>query len=325
MYKKNLLSNVLAVIITSVAAAGSPKYPSIIKVEGQVLNLVTSSDKKNPSPVKLHEVLREKAHLSVGPKARVQIQLDADRVFTLRADTELQVPAISWDSGEVPVLNLKRGSIEWKQAKGGKSAYNTVISSPLFQFIAPGGHYSLTIDPRKAWAQAQMFEGQMVFSALNAEESVQISSGQQVDFQGQIEDDEIAYDVLLQGRRIPKGALGKVVPLNLEDHKRLLEEEKVKRAQVEAQKKQEKAKALKLKKDGAICDKPFGRLNDCSWTCTNKKKNKQGLCLPVENQATLCVRHRCNANGDWAEATDLSVDQAAVKCKSETIVSECDY
>jgi hypothetical protein len=68
-----------------------------------------------------------------------------------------------------------------------------------------------------------------------------------------------------------------------------------------------------------------GKLNQCSWICTNKKKNKQGLCLPLENQASACVRHRCNANGEWAEATGLDAEQAELKCKLETVVSACDY
>lgn len=72
-----------------------------------------------------------------------------------------------------------------------------------------------------------------------------------------------------------------------------------------------------------ICDKPKGFFNDCAWTCLNNPK-KSKHCR-VDIPGVKCVRTRCNANGQWAEATEMSATRA-FQCSGQGInVQRCDY
>ena len=69
-----------------------------------------------------------------------------------------------------------------------------------------------------------------------------------------------------------------------------------------------------------ICEKPLAELNQCQWSCEdNPKKSKT---CAVENGAK-CVRSRCNANGQWAEAYELPNDKN--RCGLKPVVDACDY
>jgi hypothetical protein len=80
---------------------------------------------------------------------------------------------------------------------------------------------------------------------------------------------------------------------------------------------------VKKKVDPVICKKPEGHLNQCAWHCENNPK-KAKVCR-LDKPKVVCVRTRCNANGDWAEETKIAVDSGA-RCPSRGFaVNECDY
>ncbi|MFV8250627.1 hypothetical protein [Bdellovibrio bacteriovorus] len=307
--------------VDSHALATVPKYPAVREVRGQVW--LTGKDGKRLS-LRGPTTLREKATLETSLDGEVKVQLDEKRSFTVLGGSELVIPVISWEGGEAPVLNLKSGHVHWRQSMKDKGPYNVAVRSDLFEFIAPAGDYVLSIDPGKAFAGVKMFEGSMEFSALNGEDSAKVQSGQQVGFQGVLEGGEIAYDILLQGRKIPRGRLTTVTAIDLKELSKASEAEKMrlkKRASEQARAAKAKADS---KKAGAICEKPAGRFNECSWTCFNNPKKEKKACL-VAVPGVSCVRHRCNANGEWAEETVLDAEKGGSACKAQVVVGPCDY
>lgn len=326
MFRKIPTVKVLSYILILVAfalnaEAVSPKYPAVSEVRGAAW--LTGKDGKRLS-LRKPVVLREKALLETSLDGEVKVQLDEKRTMTLLGAGELAIPVISWESGEAPVIILKTGQLHWQQKLKDKAAYNIALRSDLFEFITPPGDYVLSIDPSKAVAGVKMFEGSMEFSALNGEDSARVQSGQQVSFQGVIEGGEIAYDILLKGKKIPRGRLTAVTPLDLKELAKASEAEKLRQKKEKLEKERlAKAKALAAK-EGAICQRPSGRFNECSWTCLNNPKKEKKACL-VTTPGVSCVRHRCNANGEWAEETVLDAEKGGSLCKAQVVVGPCDY
>lgn len=302
-------------------AAAAPRYPTVVDVQGQAW--VTGKDGKRLF-AKRKQKLIEKALIETGLGARVTVDLDGQRNFIVQEASEVSLPAISWESGQAPVLNLKKGSLRWQQPSGEKPSYNVALRSDLFEFIPPAGDYIFYVDPTKAYAEVRVFSGSIEFSALNAEDSINVKTGQQVGFQGVIESGQIAYDVLLQGKKIPRGKLTAIKPVEKND---LLAEEarlsELKKAEAAKQAKAKKAVEQK-KKAGYICEAPQARLNECSWTCDKNPKSEKKACL-TGNADVRCLRHRCNANGQWAEETALSAEMGSTSCKAGVVVAPCDY
>lgn len=300
--------------------ATAPRYPVISHWQGSVW--LTGQDGKR-QVVRAKTVLRDKAVLETSATGQVKVLLDEKRSFTVLESSELSLPAISWEGGEAPVLFLRSGELLWQQANE-KPLYNTALTSALFEFLAPPGEYILSINPQQAYASVTMIDGMMDFSAINGEEVVRVRSGQQAGFQGVLEDGEIAYDVLLKGRKIPKGTLTKVTPIDTGALDKKTELDKKIKIELANQQRQKEASAAKALKAGTICEKPSGRLNECAWVCQGNPKGEKKLCR-LEKRGVACLRSRCNANGIWSETTPVDFAKASGICKAQAVVAPCDY
>ena len=305
-------------------STASPKYPLIESWKGKVLIVSKTGER---TELKRSFILREHTGFVSEVGSSVVVRLDEYRSVTLGGGavrSELVLPVISWETGEAPIVNFKEGDLRWVSVKAEKKIYNIALSSQLFQFIVPVGDFLFSLDPKKAFAEVKVLKGQMEFSASNAEDSVLVKSGEQASFQGVIEGGEIAYDILLQGRKIPKGKLSKVSKID----PKYFEAEKAKvKAAEDALKKAALAEAKKVaagKRPGAICHQPEGMFNECSWRCEKAgvfvKGQKQGC-----GAGATCVRRRCNANGEWADRFELTAEIGGNMCKADAVVGACDY
>lgn len=330
MFIKNLLMNKLALVLpvfltfflaVPAAQAVAPKYPAVKEWLGQAW--VTGKNGQRTSLRQKH-VLREKAVLETGADSEVKIQLDEKRTLTLLSNSELLIPVISWEGGEAPVLILKSGSLHWQQDLKEKGPYSVALRSDLFEFIVPGGDFIFSIDPKKALSQVKVMNGTLEFSALNGENSVTVKSGEQASFQGVLEGGEISYDVLLKGRKIPKGTLSSVSAIDAKELNRAAEAQKKKLKEQAQKKKAEQAAIAKSKRPGTICAGPPAKLNECVWVCLNNPKKEKKNCL-VTDPSVSCVRRRCNANGDWAEETPIDAEKASTICQAQPVIAPCDY
>lgn len=325
MFKKNLLIKALLLVLPLLVGlkvqAKSPQYPAIADWYGQVW--VTGKDGKR-KPVRAKQILREKALLETSLLGQVKVQLDEKRSFMLLGASEALLPVIGWDGGESPVVILKTGELHWHQDLNVKGPYNVALSSALFEFIAPPGEYILSIYPEKAFAGVKVFQGALEFSALNGDESVTVKAGQQAGFQGVLEGGEIAYDVLLKGKKIPRGHLAPVSSIDTAELAKMAEVERKRQMGIAKKKQALKFAQEKLKRSGVICQNPPAKFNECAWVCLNNPKKEKQACL-VKTAGVSCVRRRCNANGAWAEETVLDAEKASSLCSAQPVVGPCDY
>lgn len=299
----------------------APKYPFVVEVKGAVRWF--DKDQKE-GKAKLKQVLIERAAFETGVGAQVTVQLDEKRRFMVLADSRVELPSISWESGEAPVVLLKRGSLRWQEEVGKR--YNIALRSDLFEFLSPVGDFVFSFHPEEVWAEVRVIRGSMEFSAMNAEDTALVTAEQKCRFQGVREGGEIVYDVLLKGKKIPRGKLGLVENFTAEEkklysearRKKLEAAERRRRVEVE----QQKQVAARSKDD--ICTGPAAKLNQCVWVCENNPKSEKKLCR-LERPEVRCVRKRCNANGEWAEATEVSREKGGQLCGPQPVVRACDY
>lgn len=267
----------------------------------------------------LSAALREKASFRTGADGRIKIRVAPELEIEVFPDSEVEFPGISWDSGEVPVVALKQGRVRWIQLKEAKIQ----LKSAMYEVHPPLGDFVFFFFPKVAEAGLWVLKGETSFRALNAENSVSLSAGEKVQFNGVIEEGEIAYDILLKGRRIPRGALGKVEPLTPSE-KNPFEKEDEKRRQDQKNREQAvRRKKSQDQKEGMICKLPSGRLNECSWICEKSLKGSKSC--QTHLGGVTCVRHRCNANGEWADRWVLPADEGSRRCGGQAKVGPCDY
>jgi hypothetical protein len=122
--------------------------------------------------------------------------------------------------------------------------------------------------------------------------------------------DQIAYDLLLEKRKIPKGKWGakevcladqikKIQDQVVEFHLKTMQDlEKARLAQI----------AEKKRKDLLyLCHEPYGKLDQCHFILRQNK----------------CIRERCNAEGKWTDQTEIGVVKNLCSVKGE--VKGCGY
>lgn len=306
--------------VFSMFAVAAPKYPLVTEIQGKVRWIDKDG---NDGKLKAKNVLIEKAALETGEKSEVVVQVDDHRTLRVLPNSRVEFPSISWETGDAPLIVLKHGSIRWREVSGKK--YNIALSSELFQFISPVGDVVLSYDPKAALVEVKVLQGSMEFSAMNAEDSALVTANQKVQFLGVRENDEIVYDVLLKGKKIPRGKLGMVQPFSEADKAQYSEARLKKEADVRHKKEVAAKKALEKPRDkDAICSAPDARLNQCAWVCENNPKKEKKSCR-VDVAGVQCLRKRCNANGEWAEATEVPKEKAGTLCGVQPLVKECDY
>lgn len=294
-------------------------FPAIILAHNDVE--ILNADGAPPS-LASGSVLRGRLTIRTGANSSLRIQVDSDRTLFLEPNSKIQIPGISWDRGEFTEIELLNGRV---RARGTKSdGFLIHINSPLFSQAWEAGDMVYEMDSEHALAKLYVLEGKASFSALNAEVRVALVGGQQVTFRGQKEDGELAYDILLQGRKIPRGTLEAVTPLGKEELKLWdLADELAKIKAIEAAKKKHKLVEEKLG-PGQICRHPKAKFNECAWTCLNNPRQEKNKCLTAR-KGVSCQRTRCLADGVWGDPTHLSADEGALRCRATQSVAPCDY
>lgn len=308
------------------AGAVSPKepgYPKILKTEGKV----TATSEGKTIPAKVGERIRGSLTVQTSDKSRFRLQIDEHRKIFLGPQTEIQIPGISWESGQLSEIKLIYGELRLiSTAPPQVQPFPVRVTSVLFQHDWGPGDIVYRLEPPLAKATVFVMEGESVFYPLNnPEDTVNLKKSEKVTFQGRLEDSEIAYDILLQGRKIPKGVMGKAEPITAEELKiwDLGEEHRAEEAL--------KKSKLKKKEDenklgpGQICLHPKAKFNECAWVCVNNPKKEKKKCL-LGQVGVFCERRRCLANGEWGDRQRLSADVGSLRCTHlEATVDACDY
>lgn len=267
--------------------------------------------------LKKKEKIRGQALIQTDAKSELLLELSPGTELKIYPDSEVLFPLIQWESGATDEILLKRGQVRWKASVG----HSILIKTDLLETKMTEGVFVLIYNPKTPQVQMMALQGEADFLEKNGEDPVHLTAGKKVHFLGQVEDGEIAYDVLLQGRKIPKGQKSQVEELSAEDHKQF---------SIEAEKKAEDLAKKKAKFQGSkssrkneICKSPGGLFNECRWVCENNPKEQSRCRLDLPK--VRCVRSRCNANGEWAENYPLDRASGERLCKPFPVVQPCDY
>ncbi|MEK6772770.1 MAG: hypothetical protein AABY64_02410 [Bdellovibrionota bacterium] len=265
-----------------------------------------------------NEKVRGQAIFHTDAGSEIVLQIEPKIQMKIYPESEVYVPLISWDTGKLEQFSLKSGRIRWH------SEVNTKIKmdSDLFESVMPMGTFFIFYNRKAPQIQILSFKGQIEFHEKHGEESLILGEGKKAHFLGKLEEGEIAYDILLNGRKIPKGQKSQIEDISAEEVKSYsLEEEMKVIEQVRKKRLVESHKAPVRKNE--ICKKPNGIFNECAWICEGNPKNQTRCRMDLAK--VRCVRSRCNANGEWAEPFEVDRASGAKLCQLRPVVQACDY
>ena len=292
----------LTLLVTTFAYGTKPVkkfYPQILEIEGQVQDFSQIPTRN----LKLKDRVLESFLAKISDDGRILMNLYDGVTLEGYSSAEFQMPNISWETRQISELQLLNGRILLEKTKTESPPLK--VKSPLFEFVMPVGEVALYFDAKKAFAEILVVQGELVFGALNADETVTLKKGQKVSFQGVREDGEISYDLLLKGRKVPKGKLNPVQSMTPEDFQNYSFQQR--RAKLDLQKK----KRLKQKEQSLLtsaknlCSNPKAQMNQCVW------KQEKGS----------CIRSRCTAGGLWKDPQVVG----NLECQTKKVVQQCDY
>jgi hypothetical protein len=293
------------------------RYPQVESASGTAVQvnetIQVSKRKAEESEVekklKAKAVLKDKALLRTGEKSELRVALSASNILNLGEKTEVEFPAIEWQDGNVAEIQLHRGTLRMICSNNCRQK----LITPIYEGFAINGDFILTYDPSIPQVEMTVLQGEMPFRGLENESSLTLTAGHRAIFKGVLENGEPAYDILLRGRKVAKGEMGVIQEISESEMADLRKQEE---KRMKIVKLPPKSKRL----PSQICDRPWGELNQCAWTCENNKKGAKECLL---NQGAVCIRQRCNANGQWSDRLELPAQNSP--CKSSTFVGACDY
>lgn len=191
-----------------------------------------------------------------------------------------------------------------------KDSCDVNLSTPVTSDLLSPGEYLIEYFPKVAKFTVAVKNGSFRLRGLGNDKSLLISENQAAEFEGRFEFGEIAYDILLQGKKSARGLLSAVREPSPEERRKMI---------LPVIPKVQKSSAP-VKISDFICSNPRGKLNQCLWRCVGASKAEK-TCLVSRHS---CERSRCNANGKWSDQTLL--EPTRWKCKStSSLVAECDY
>lgn len=216
------------------------------------------------------------------------IQLNQGQIYLKKIANLQKQPAVV----QKKELNLKSVFFDWKIS----SEVNLDLMIDL-----------KTQDPLVRFCQR---EGEFEVSLFDHEKKINLKTLEGIEFQGVNESSQVAFDILLNGRKITKGQWQQIQKCSFDDIQQK-ETDFVKLEQLEKEIHQKKALKMKQDKQKAdskfLCHSPYGQLNECAWVL----------------KAGRCQKTRCNAEGKWTGSEMISIAEAP-ECKAKPFVSKCD-
>lgn len=188
------------------------------------------------------------------------------------------------------------------------------IESDFFSFLTPTEQkLSLFIDInlKEAWLNVCNFGPPFKLGLFDHEEPQILKPNDGVKFQGMLtKSGQLAYDLLLEKRKIPKGKWLAQQACSVNQVKQIQDE--VIKFHWQAMHDAEKARLARIaekKRNDSIylCHEPYGKLDQCHFILRQNK----------------CIRERCNAEGKWTDQTEIGVIKNL--CRPQGEVKGCGY
>lgn len=286
------------------------KEPFLVSAKGAVK--ITDGNGKL-KPARIGQLLREKINLETGEGGLALIALSKTERLVIGPQTSISLPVISWEDGSVERIELEKGQIRLQNLTSNPRLVVTPISRDPYSEVDVLFDYN----PQTLALKAFVIEGRTLFRGLENEDFLNLEKNEQSTFTGLRQNGEIAFDILLQGRKVARGKMSEKskVQGNLKAWWNEMD-----RLEKNYQNELAKQKILE-KKSGTICDKPKAKFNECAWICEANPKGEKKICR-LEAGAK-CIRKRCDANGLWGDALVLPASKSP--CLAEPKVAPCDY
>jgi hypothetical protein len=283
-------------LVPGVSSAQLAKYPVVSEVKGK--NFWVSPGGREV-PLKNKMILTIQGEIKTSAESTVRIELSPDQSMKVYGLSHLKIPVIQWENGQIERVEILQGRVQFRCGQD----CGFQLQAPIYSEPLSAGEYLVDYDAGSAKLEMTVLEGRQMFRGLEAEQSHLLQAGQKGVFRGVTENGVPQFDELLRGKRVAKGEL---LPMEV------LVQKSIQSLQAQSLKAKPRPtlppKSLRKQAD-QICEKPFAKLNECVW----RKIDQRGL----------CVRERCNANGQWADRTELTGNQ--IKCAKKDFVSACDY
>lgn len=281
-------------------------YPRILNWRNEPL-LVFEGDRH--AVLKKEQELKSPFFVLTSRLDDVTLSLNTGNEVEVAKNSKLQIYEVFEDVKQEHIVFLVDGTIRLKNHNSTKP---NRIRTPFFDLDQPlNSDVVIQLNMKEPSIEIRMVKGEWNLEFFSFERKVQLKTGQQVKFTGQIADepDQIKYDFLLEDKKIPKGQLGDVQKFDIAQFvadKKVADADIIKKEKLEKKKILESVAKKKKQEASFLCKNPFGRLNQCSWKVENEK----------------CFRQRCNAAGQWGDKTERPLSAA---CTKDFLVGSCDY
>ncbi len=294
-------------------------FASTYQVLNSIGDPVVSVDENKKIILNKKTIIESDFKLKTNHQQFVQMNLNQSYEISVLNDSEIFVQSVYTKEG-FPSLSVQfiSGQISVLKLKNANSRLQ--LKSDFFDWdldIKPDSLKSdlnlwIQFDPGKPKIQfCNGSETGAEISLFDHEKKINLKHFESVIFNGQLSGGKIDFDILLKGRKIPKGHWMDKTKCTF-DELNQIQKNILKSDQAEKLKKSliiKKAQILKKNNDSKfLCHNPYGQLNDCAWVKSGEK----------------CQRTRCDAQGKWSDLQIFSIDKSQ-SCKSVPVVLPCGY
>lgn len=252
----------------------------------------------------------------------VKIKMNDAYILNIYNNTEVQVvSSLSTDNITMYSVQIKTGQVyihtinsEKNEVKAAKNDYLLQLESDFFDWQLSIDHkINLLINYDSAKAQIDFCNKADSFdiALFNHEKVQKLQALQSVAFQGITENNKLAFDILLKGRKIPKGLWQEPKLCSftkIEDLEKKLATSEIQNSKSAIAILRKKNELKKFNDAKYLCHNPYGQMNECSWVLSGQK----------------CYRTRCDAGGQWSDRQQI-LTVTANGCSKSATVTKCDY
>lgn len=263
------------------------------------------------------KIIEQSFSVKTAAKEQIKIQLGKDFYFIVFPESSAKVEGfyITKKDFKVKSVSLDYGRFYFKNGSNLEEDLTVIYQSDFFIWknSEKNNQREFFVELNPAIAQARFCAGsQGIAAALFDHETVKKLKYQEgASFQGVLKNGELEFDLLLEGRKVPKGEWKEAFTC---DFKQILKEmNDLEAAEIARLKKSEQLRKAEEKRrqieyDKSLCHEPNGQFNECLWKWEDK----------------ACIRYRCDGQGHWQDRRQLPKNQY-YQCETKAKVGKCDY
>lgn len=305
-------------LILSVLLFGQSTLASVPMLKNFVgrplITLVENQAKVSPVIGKLIE---QSFTVKTSAKEQIKIELGKDFYVIVFPESSLKIEGFYVTKNDYQMRSIVFDSGRFYLKNGSNLAEDLTVNYQSDFFIwkntEKNNQREFFVELNPAIAQARFCAGaQGISASLFDHETVKNLKYQEgASFQGVLKNGELEFDLLLEGRKVPKGEWKETFTC---DFKQILQQmndleaSEVAKIKQNVQQKKQAEKKRKSEYDKSLCHEPNGQFNECLW----KRENKE------------CVRYRCDGQGEWKDRYQLPKNRQ-YQCETKAKVSKCDY